>query len=183
MTQEADSSRLMPTDADHRRSEGVVESRGVEPLTGSARDAGANDGTGISVGVGQRPRQQSSLPTSDDGRWVVSDGGEHWSLNETFATKEEAVAYAQENDGTHVGRLHELTAARAFSQDRLQSLLEEIDEEAGEDWGADDSIVDLQTKDAEALRLDIAAAMEKHGTFASWFRIDCVEAVPDAEEV
>lgn len=116
--------------------------------------------------------------SKDDGRWVISNsGGEDWSMSETFATKEEAIAYAQENDGTHVGRLCELTAERAFTENRLQRLLEEIDEDGGEDWCAEDSIIDLKTKDFEALRLDIAAAMEKHGTFAAWNRIEDVEAI------
>lgn len=61
MTEHADSSRLMPTDADRRQSEGVVESRGVETLTDSTRGPVATDGSVIAAGVGQRPSQQSSL--------------------------------------------------------------------------------------------------------------------------
>lgn len=161
----------------------VVESRGVETLTDQPSETGATDPSVTGCASSQAPRQDATL-SSEDGRWTVGHGGESWSVMETFATKDEAIAYAKENEYSHVGRAHQLTAERVFTEDRLQRLIEEIDEDSGEEWGSiDDPIVVLRTANAEALRLDIAAAMEKHHTFRrGWFRIDdVVEVIDDAD--
>lgn len=117
-----------------------------------------------------------------DGRWVFSDSDEQWPVDCSFETKEQATAAARDAGAGYVGRAVAATAKRLFGTRELLTLLELIDEDAGEEWGTDDSLIALRTCNEQALLADLRAAFDRHGTFAEWYRIEATEKVEAVQQ-
>lgn len=119
-----------------------------------------------------------------DGRWTVTENDERWGWPESsFATREEAVAFAEASNGEflYVGRVEVATPERVVARCDLEGMLERLDEDAFERWGHDDGdFLPWKDEDLAAMRRALAAVFTRRALVPAWFVVHDVERVGDA---